>query len=122
MMREIKFRFIYKSENKYCHKVYSLKQLIERPLAELCDVHNDWELVETLQYTGLKDKNGKEIWEGDILNCGEYDFIYIVALNDRGCFIAHHPEILEDFFFLDALTFKIIGNIYENKDLLTKNK
>ena len=78
-----------------------------------------------LQYTGLKDKNGTEIYEGDIANTGygvdviEYSDT-IVFDGSGGC----HPgfyfknEISELQYHMDMDTCEVIGNIYENPELL----
>lgn len=79
--------------------------------------------VELMQYTGLKDKNGAEIYEGDIANISIDDGLIYVneALAtiefDRGCF-----ECKE----LDGVTYclsevqeiQVIGNVFENPELL----
>lgn len=81
------------------------------------------ELSPPMQFTGLLDKNGKEIYEGDIL-CKEGHFglqviydkgmrvmdIEPVRFNNK-CLYAH----IEDF---DLTKWIIIGNIYENPELL----
>ncbi len=74
-----------------------------------------------MQYTGLKDKNGKEIYDGDILKAQG-----IVAWNDVG----HRWSAIDlnwndrrEWHDLEYLTspFEIIGNIYENTELLSGN-
>jgi len=87
-----------------------------------------------MQYTGLKDKNGKEIYEGDILSkhdlrdtkLGEinYEVIYytdyagfaLAGLSDDGTERYISRIGVE---FGNTKDLEIIGNIYQNKDLIT---
>jgi uncharacterized phage protein (TIGR01671 family) len=70
-----------------------------------------------MQYTGLKDKNGKEIYEGDVVKLGQYTNPEVVKINPyygvtpiAGHCTGYWQGRPEDF--------KVIGNIYENPELL----
>lgn len=74
-----------------------------------------------MQSTGLKDKNGTEIYEGDIVK-NIYDEIYVVKWLDAGFYL---EEKYDGGFDYSELHFgdnkEIVGNIYENPELLEDN-
>jgi uncharacterized phage protein (TIGR01671 family) len=89
--------------------------------------------IQLMQYTGLKDIKGKEIYEGDVLRVGANltcEILYIGANNnDYGDEIncAFHAIVYEhnrvipiDGYFKDNC--QVIGNIYENPELLKLKK
>jgi uncharacterized phage protein (TIGR01671 family) len=77
------------------------------------------ERFEIMQFTGLKDKNGKEIYEGDILRAERWAFVWIVQWDEKkarfNCIINKERKHND---FIPTTVVEIIGNIFENPELL----
>ena len=128
-MREIKFRAWDKVDGIWCNykiidgRVYFL----DNDTGLWYTKYRDFDLM---QYTGVNDINNVEIYEGDIVEISketsylkdtaivkfdEYSASFVLVVKDDDCgylsynFSSHYDKII---------SYKIIGNIYEHKDLL----
>ena len=110
MNREIKFRLW---DLLDC-KMWTDSDLEEHTLHSI----RDWEGC-LMQYTGLKDKNGKEIYEGDILSGYPHGNSIVKWDNEFACWVSDFDLIANE--VKDMPERKVIGNIYENPELLTNN-
>ena len=70
------------------------------------------------QYTGLKDKNGKEIYEGDIVSYGKEKYKVIWANGRAGFLCVNGIDTRE----LGIYSGNVIGNIFENPELLKREE
>ena len=131
-MREIKFRAWLKEDKKMVNVEtmdFTDKSMQYLKRSEIINAYIlrrvSFDDVELMQYTGLKDKNDKEIYEGDILFFRDENMKYIVVWQDAA-FIIKSIEIRkysEKMCWLDdtEICCEIVGNIYENKNLLEEN-
>lgn len=135
-MRKIKFRAWDKEYEKMTYfddvdyqytppLVFRLDQVFKKDCNY--DDYEDFEyndvtdIVEVMQYTGLHDKNGKEIYEGDIVKS------FFVDTDEAGNEIykyyiieVKYDEVLCSYKIDKFMNLEVIGNIYENKELLNE--
>jgi len=129
-MRDLKFRAWFKTKPIWCNQMFYSDE--ESPglgdwFSE-CEIEEDG--ITFLQFTGLKDNNGKEIYDGDVLRCDQWtkhimaeikwdveSVRFRMASNDHSQFIW---EDFESWIFKGNIltNFEIIGNIKENPELL----
>ena len=79
--------------------------------------------IPVMQFTGLKDKNGKEIYEGDILQNVTKDqrrlSVFEISWYQPSCGFVKEKKGEGNMFTLEVSKYlEIIGNIYENPELL----
>jgi len=135
-MREIKFRAWLKEEKKMVN--VETMDFTDKSMQylEKSEIINAYLLrrvifddVELMQYTGVKDKNGKEIYEGDIVKFiklegyGEYCDQVEYTGRIEYCVSEFRIQPLNLRLSDESIVeIEVVGNIYENKNLLEENK
>lgn len=112
-MREIKFRVFSEKEGmvyiKPNHWQWLGENVVNNPKEKRWNV---------MQFTGIKDKNGKEIYEGDIFQDEEDGAYNFVEWNDYFGGWGTNEWFLPKDLVEQAPYLEVIGNIYENPELL----
>ena len=119
-MREIKFRAWQEDAVEKDLRFWTWKEMLDHDLNAMVNSPK----YKIMQYTGLKDNNGTEIYEGDILtDHGDGGPLYVEYSNEHAAFV--FVDKFDPFGTTSYTTlqisyeqFEIIGNIYEHPHLL----
>ena len=129
-MREIKFHYIYQhgETGRFADLCYTLDEIEKgHPARDASDRFNRYSLVARRQYTGLKDSQGVEIYEGDIVLLEEYywgdtskeDALAVTEWHEYDCgFVFRLIESCGGRLHVSEYTSKVVGNKYENPEKL----
>ena len=129
-MREIKFRAWLKDDKKM--KVVNIIDLnfgsisfseltpVKESNPEFDEIEVLFSEVELMQYSGVKDRKGKEIYESDIVKAkiGVMDFVLKVVFENSKFMAVGDDDLTAFDLFTIADKCEVIGNIYENSELL----
>ncbi|MBN6886223.1 putative phage protein (TIGR01671 family) [Cytobacillus horneckiae] len=125
-MREIKFR-AWENNLKEIIPVHSID--FEKKIINSESAWRFFNEIKLMQYTGLKDKNGKEIYEGDVVkrplggygvvkfhkSWGSFYCSTFLAVDENGDLVKASSSVL---FWNDSNKFEVVGNIYEHPELI----
>ena len=122
MSREIKFKYIWKRETSIATGVYTLEDIEDGNCVAPKTKRISWDVIARFQWTGLKDKKGNDIFEGDIIHNSNFEDgcnHVIDMFQDLGCWFMTdikngYAEQLSE--WLDSSV--VIGNIHQNPESL----
>ena len=128
-MREILFRGKRTDSGEWVYGNYCLAEKLDKSGVEYFIIEIEAEgsqyyvIPETVgQYTGLTDKNGRRIFEGDILKFTGADGrdVYLNVVFEDGAFLMEEDGVINSDLMpsYDCLGVEVIGNIYDNPELL----
>lgn len=121
MSREIRFRVWSYEDNEYrtdCNLTQVFNSMTGMPATVYSDEGDRFDIE---QYTGLKDKNGKKIFEGDIVKMPDWKVspkFEVVRFTKLSCGFEPFVCGCMDCMSPDGEEVEVIGNIHENKELL----
>lgn len=129
-MRKIRFRAYYKPENRMIYDIQNeFEERIELGMNCFADYLNNNDFV-VEQDTGVKDKNGETIWEGDIVRIIGYGTYEVFQRSwDSSFSLRAINTNIEEYKYKALILCKdweddyiIIGNIHQNPELLEETK
>ena len=126
-MRQIKFRGKRVDNGEWVYGFYVIdpqgnNRIYYQPFSKCTS--NTYHFVDPAtvgQFTGLLDKNGKEIWEGDVAIDKRERKVKVVWVDEYACFALETIDdiVKGEYNFSISDTAQVIGNLHDNPSLLT---
>ncbi len=119
-----KFRVWSPTYNKMYYDNFSINSSGKVSWSSVAEIHADVDNLILMQFTGLVNHRGKEVWEGDIVKCGTSNTasIAVIAFGAQAFLLTYLPlekkeedntyDLIEDYKHLTVL-----GNAYENPEI-----
>ena len=123
--REIKFRY-------WCKDFMCDGQMSKGFTLQETTGKENWNNLIPMQFTGLKDKNGKEIYEGDIIKINK-DWKNSLDITRKCCLVMfynggfmfgrskYNAEFMNTYLWIVSQYCEVVGNVFENPELLKSN-
>lgn len=126
MQREIKFRGKRITDGEWLYGYYFVNRgkhfIVTDGLAPAGNTFKDYEIdpMTIGQYTGLKDKNGREIYEGDVVCLGDTKRRtgVIVRSDTKPGFVLEVNGTAFDLYYRNQHRYEVIGNLHDNSELI----
>jgi hypothetical protein len=116
-MREIKFRYVYKKEDGgIIFEYFDITDFDDYDINPEF-YYPDCTLVGRLQFTGLHDKNGKEIYFDDFVKAPSGNIFQVIWYDEEMRIALKHKDTIYNF---DVGLYEVISNIYENPELFKR--
>ena len=117
-MRTIKYKYVFKEiqYSGYCFKIFTMEEIEDGSLDDFLNENFSLQVHDRLQWTGLTDMNGIEIYQNDILRVDDDEYIIGIVRFIDASFVVHYENIEEP---LSNFTGSyVFGDEYNNPELL----
>ena len=117
-------RFLFRVWDKFFNKYWTDEEIKENAAWLLFPDNDNIEDIDIEQCTGLKDKNRKLIYEGDLVNLEGYGVCQVIWSDDTAEFMFKNlnEDLREHVDTMLMYDWEVVGNIHENQDLLYDKK
>ena len=116
--KTMKDRFLFRVWDKFFNKYWTDEEIKENAAWLLFPDNDNIEDIEIEQCTGLNDKNGKLIYEGDLVKLDGYGVCQVIWSDDTSEFMFKNlnEDLREHVDTMLMYDWEVVGNIHKNQD------